>query len=46
MSTFLTIMFLTTMVELFLAGVHHAAVARKRVGLANTCTLRVSELIR
>ncbi len=46
MSTFMTVMFLTTMVELFLAGVHHAAVARKRAGLIDTCTIRVSELVR
>lgn len=46
MSTFMTIMFITFVIELFLAGVHHAAVARKKAGLIDTCTIRVSELIR
>ena len=46
MSTYLTIMFLTLMVELFLGGVHHAAVARKRAGLVDTCTIRFSELVK
>ncbi len=46
MSTSITIMFLTLVVEAFLAGVHHAAAARKRAGLIDTCTIRVSELVR
>jgi hypothetical protein len=46
MNTYLIIMFLTLVVEAFLAGVHHAAVARKRAGLIDTCTIRVSELVR
>lgn len=46
MSTFLIIMFLTLVVELFLGGVHHAVVARKRAGLIDTCTIRLSELVR